>query len=104
MPDSLESRVAVNVDNIARLFVEQDRQRERIHNLGSAVAAVRLECHELSDLKEELPTLARQAAREAVTEFNRRKHSDALANWRTYAALLSAGIALGALIVSLALR
>lgn len=103
-PESLESRVAVNTDNIRVLNIELDRARERIHDLESDRATLRLVVQQVRELTEQMPTLARRAAREAVDEFLRRRHADTLSNWRTYAALLSAGAALGALIVALVQR
>jgi hypothetical protein len=57
----------------------------------------------VSELQEQMPNLARQAAREAVAEFMRRKHADLFGNLRTYAAIASVGVALGAVIVKLVL-
>lgn len=100
----VESQVAVNTENIARLEVEVDRLRDRCHKLESDRATVRHLKTLVENLIEDLPNLARQAAREAVSEMQRRKRADTFANWRTYATLLSAGAAVGALIVSIILR
>ena len=80
------------------------RLRDRVHELRGLPMVVDGLRREVAELHEDLPNLARQAAREAVSESKRREHSDTLANLRTYAALLTAGIALGALIVGLVLR
>jgi len=58
----------------------------------------------VDELQESMPTLARRAAKEAVAEARIARHRDLGANLRTYAALLSGGVALGALIVALVLR
>lgn len=104
MPGSTESQVAVNTDNIGRLFEESDRTRTRLHEHESKLASVALLSQAVHELREEMPNLARQAAREAVSEFVARRHSSALANWRVVLAALSVGAAVGALIVSIALR
>src|SRR2546430_161855 len=99
-----EPRVAVLVERIDFALRELDRIRARLHNLETDRATVGLLKRLVEDLTEDLPNLARQAAREAVTEFLQRKHADTLGNWRTYAAIMSAGVALGALIVALVIR
>jgi chromosome segregation ATPase len=103
-PDGLESQVAVNTEQLRHLANELGRTRERLHELESDRATLRLVVQQVRELTEQMPNLARRAAREAVDEFLRRRHADTLSNWRTYAALLSAGVAFGALIVGLVLR
>lgn len=102
--DSLEARVAVNTDRLHSLGLELDRVRDRLHFIDGERAAAALLSRQVAELREQIPHLARQAAREAVDELLRRRHADTLANWRSYAAMLSAGTALGALIVALVLR
>jgi hypothetical protein len=104
MPDSMESRVAVNSDNIAKLEREHDRCRERIHRLESTVSGVGLLSRAVEELQADMPNLARRAAREAVAEDRRARHRDFFSNLRTYAAVASVGIAFGGLIVALVLR
>jgi len=104
MGDSLEARVAVNTDNIEDLQAEVVRQRDRIQHLESTIHGVRILTKAVEELQESMPTLARRAAREAVAEDRRARHSDLFSNLRTYAAVLAAGVALGALIVGLVLR
>ena len=104
MSESLEARVAVNSDNIEDLQREVERARERIHHLESTVHSVRMLTKAVDELQESMPTLARRAAREAVAEDRRARHRDWFSNLRTYAAVLSAGVALGSLIVYLAVR
>ena len=103
-PDSIESRVAVNSDNIGDLQHEIERARERIHKLESASHGVRVLTKAVEELQESMPNLARRAAREAVAEDRRARHRDWSSTLRTYAALVSAGVALGALVVALVLR
>lgn len=103
VPDSVESRVAVNTSNIEDLRLEMVRVRERIHSLESSLVAVRVLTNAVEELQESMPNLARRAAREAVAEDRRARHRDFFSNLRTYAAIASAGIALGALAVALLL-
>ena len=102
--DPFRETVAVLVDNVARLFEEQARQRTALHERSTDRATVEVLKRMVEDLNEELPILARQAARETVAEVRKQRHADTMSNWRTYAALISAGVALGALIVGLVLR
>jgi len=104
MEGSLPTQAAVNRARIATLDAEVGKLRDRCHILESDRATISVLKRMVEELNEELPILARQAAREAVTEFHERRHASTLSNWRTYAALLSAGTALGALIVGLVLR
>jgi hypothetical protein len=100
----IESRVAVVEESLRTAWREVERARERLHKLEVDRATVRLLARQVSDLSEQTPALARRAAREAVDEMLRRKHADTLSNWRAFAAFLSAGIALGSLIVYVVLR
>ena len=104
MSESLEARVAVNTDNIEDLKREVERARERIHHLESTVHSVRMLTKAVDELQESMPTLARRAAQEAVAEDRRVRSRDWYSHVRAYAAVLTAGIALGALIVGLVLR
>lgn len=104
MSDSLESRVAVNSDNIADLRSESERQRERIHHLESALHGVRALTRAVDELNESMPVLARRAAKEAVAEDRRTRHREWYATARLLLAVATVGVALGALIVGLVLR
>ena len=104
MSESLEARVAVNSDNIEDLQREVERARGRIHHLESTVHSVRMLTKAVDELQESMPTLARRAAQEAVAEDRRVRSRDWYSHVRAYAAVLTAGIALGALIVGLVLR
>jgi len=101
VPESIESRVAVALDNITRLWDEVERHRLSIHQLRSTVQGVTMLSRAVAELQEQMPNLARQAAREAVAEMLRRKRSETFANWRMYLAVGGFGVALGAFIVSL---
>ena len=102
--DPLRETVAVAIDNIADLRQEQAELRKRTHALESTVHGVNLLAKAVDELQESMPTLARRAAREAVAEDRRARHRDWFANARAFAAVASAGIAFGSLIVYLVLR
>ena len=102
MPDSVESLLAVAIDNIEDLKRESERHRRSIHELQSTVQGVAMLRAAVHELQEQMPNLARRAAREAVAEDRRQRHRDWGAKARTYAAVLSAGVALGAFIFALA--
>ena len=104
MQGSIQSQVAVNTDNIAHLEREFDRFRERLHTMESTVHTIRVLTKAVDELQESMPTLARRAANEAVAADRRARHREWYTTARTYAALISAGAALGALIVALVLR
>lgn len=100
---SIEERIAVHGERLEVLREEVGKNRDNIHKLQTGHVALELLARQVDELREELPHLARRAAREAVSEFQKRRRADALADWRTYAALVSAGAALGGLIVALIL-
>jgi cell division protein FtsB len=102
--DRLAELVAENRANIATLAGEMERVRQSIHDLRSTVRGVEYLTRTVDELHADLSDLAQQAAEDAVTEYLRRRHADTFANLRTYAALVSAGVALGALIVAAFLR
>ena len=101
MPDSLESLVAVAIDNIEDLKREVERNRDSIHALQSTVQGVAMLKAAVDELHRELPNLARQAAREAVTEGKRRDKGDARANWRLVLTAFSTGAAVVGVIVAI---
>jgi hypothetical protein len=103
-PAGLESQVAVHGEQIRTLASELGAARTRLHELESDRATLRLVVRQVRELTEQMPNLARRAAREAVDEYLRRRHADTLSNWRTYAAMISAGGVIGGLIVGLVLR
>ena len=102
--DPLRETVAVNTDNIRDLQAEQAELRKRTHALESTAQGVNLLAKAVDELQESMPNLARRAAREAVAEDRRARHRDWFATARTFAAVLSAGAAIGSLIVYLVLR
>lgn len=100
MPDSLESRVAVAMDRLDHLERELERARERLHTMEGSVHSIRVLMKAVDELQESLPVLARRAADEAVAADRRERHRSLFGNLRTYAAIASVGVAVGALIVS----
>jgi hypothetical protein len=96
--------VAVVEESLRSAWRELERRGERLRDLEKDHATISLLAHQVSDLSQQMPTLAKRAAREAVDELLRRKHADTLSNWRAFAAFLSVGIALGSLIVYVVLR
>lgn len=104
MPGTIDSRVAVVETSVAHLEREVERFRERLHTMESVVHGVRVLTKAVDELNESMPTLARRAATEAVLADRRTRHREWYSNLRTYAAILSAGVGLGALIVGLVLR
>lgn len=96
--------MAVNTATLAVLQAEVDRCRAKIHQHSSELASIALLSAAVQELRDELPNLARQAAREAVTEMVKRRRADTFANWRLILAALSTGAAIGALIVAIALH
>lgn len=104
MPESVESRLAVASAEIDSIQREVEKLRDRCHKLESDRATLRVLHKAVTDLSEQMPNLARQAAREAVREAKRQEDADRKSNWRTYAAMISAGAAFGALIIGLLLR
>src|SRR5213592_4508435 len=104
MDGSLEAQVAVNRDNIGDLQREVERLRDRIHTLSSTVRGVELVARRVAELDENLPHLARQAAREAVAEARRTRHADTLRNVSMYTGVALVGAALATIVIQLLLR
>src|SRR2546429_4760106 len=59
---SVAEQVAVNTDNISRLFAEQEHLRERLHSLESDRATVLLLAQKVDNLVLALPEQVRFAA------------------------------------------
>ncbi len=59
---ALAEQVAVNTDNITRLFAEQEKQRDKLHVLESDRATVLLLAQKVDNLARDLPTQVRYAA------------------------------------------
>src|SRR5258708_26998634 len=63
---ALAEQVAVNTDNITRIFAEQERVRDRLHTFESDRATVLLLAQKVDDLARQLPEQVRRAAEEAA--------------------------------------
>jgi hypothetical protein len=63
---TLAEQVAVNTDNITRLFAEQEKQRDKLHVLESDRATVLLLAQKVDNLARELPEQVRRAADDAA--------------------------------------
>ena len=87
--EALASQVAVNTDNISRLFGEQERLRERLHSLESDRATVLLLAQKVDNLARDLPGMVERAAEAAAEKVSASRLND----WRTYAALVSSLVA-----------
>jgi biopolymer transport protein ExbB/TolQ len=81
----LAQQVAVNTDNITRLFAEHERIRERLHTFESDRAAVLLLAQKVDNLSLQLPSMIERAAEVAAAHVEEMRASD----WRTWAALIA---------------
>ena len=64
--DALASQVAVNTDNISRLFGEQEKLRDRLHSVEADRATVLLLAQKVDNLARDLPTMVERAAETAA--------------------------------------
>jgi GGDEF domain-containing protein len=101
--DPLYEYAATNRANIAALQAEMERVRERLHSHSDRLATVGVLGEAVQELREQMPLLARQAARDTVTEYMNRRGATVRANLGLLIATASAGIALGGLIATLIL-
>src|SRR5438105_9924276 len=91
--EALASQVAVNTDNITRLFAEHERMRERLHGLESDRATVLLLAQKVDNLSFALPEQVRRAAElaaEKVADATARTRSS---NWQVRLGITAAVIA-----------
>jgi hypothetical protein len=93
----LAQQVAVNTDNITRLFAEHERIRERLHTFESDRAAVLLLAQKVDNLSESLPGMIESAAKVAAEHVEELRASD----WRTWAALIGAFVAVVGLLATI---
>jgi predicted translin family RNA/ssDNA-binding protein len=85
----IAARVAVNTDNITRLWDEQERIRERLHTLESDRATVLLLAQKVSDLSAELPVMVKRAATDAAQAVADKAADRAVSVWQVRAAILA---------------
>jgi hypothetical protein len=93
----LAEQVAVNTDNITRLFAEHERIRERLHIFESDRATMLLLAQKVDNLSASLPGMIERAAEVAAEHVEEMRTSD----WRTWAALLSSLSAVVGVIITL---
>jgi biopolymer transport protein ExbB/TolQ len=93
----LAQQVAVNTDNITRLFAEHERIRERLHAFESDRAAVLLLAQKVDNLSLQLPSMIERAAEVAAEHVEEMRSSD----WRTWAALVASMCAVVGLLATI---
>jgi hypothetical protein len=101
---ALAEQVAVNTDNISRLFAEQEKQRDKLHVLESDRATVLLLAQKVDNLAAELPEQVRRAAElaaEKVAEATSRARSS---SWQIRLGITAAIIAALGIIVQTGLK
>lgn len=96
----MRSQVAVNTDNISRLFDELGHVRGRLHTVESDRATVLLLAQKVDDLSRQLPLMVERAANVAA-ERVAEEHSGDL---RTTAALLGSIVAVLGFLFTLSLH
>ena len=69
--ESLEAQVAVNTDNITRLFAEQERLRDKLHVFESDRATVLLLAQKVDNLALQLPAMVERAAHRQASDSPR---------------------------------
>jgi hypothetical protein len=92
--ESLEAQVAVNTDNITRLFAEQERLRDKLHVFESDRATVLLLAQKVDNLSMQLPAMVERAATQAAAKVSAGRKGDI----RTWAALASSLAAVATLL------
>jgi tetrahydromethanopterin S-methyltransferase subunit G len=93
----LAEQVAVNTDNITRLFAEHEKIRERLHTVENDRATVLLLAQKLDDLTRQLPSMVERAAQLAAEKVGRQQ----MGRWPLDIALLAVGVALIGLAIKL---
>jgi hypothetical protein len=90
---ALAEQVAVNTDNISRLFAEQERTRDRLHVLDSDRATVLLLAQKVDNLARELPEQVRHAADDAAERVAKAAAGARSSSWAIRLGVASAVIA-----------
>jgi predicted RNase H-like nuclease (RuvC/YqgF family) len=101
---SLEETVAVNSDNITRIFAEQERFRERLHTLESDRATVLLLAQKVDNLARDLPEQVRRAAELAAEIVAERATRARTSNWQVRLGVTAAIIAAVGILIQTGLR
>lgn len=95
---------AENRANIENLRRDLTRLQDSVDDQESRLSTVALLSRMVTELEQNLPNLARQAAREIYALERQQRSSRWRDNWRLILSTLSFGVALGGLIVALLLR
>ena len=101
---ALAEQVAVNTDNITRIFAEQERMRERLHGLESDRATVLLLAQKVDNLARDLPEQVRRAAELAAELVADRTARARSSNWQVRLGITAAVIAAVGIIVQTGLK
>lgn len=101
---TLEQQVAVNSDNISRLFAEQEHMRERLHTLESDRATVLLLAQKVDNLALALPEQVRRAAELAAESVAAKAARARLESWQIRLGVTAATIAALGIIVQTVVR
>jgi hypothetical protein len=102
--ESLESRVAVNTDNITRIFAEQERMRDKLHLLESDRATVLLLAQKVDNLARDLPQQVRYAAELAAEKVAATTAQARTTSWQVRLGITAAVIAALGIVVQTVAR
>jgi hypothetical protein len=102
--ESLESQVAVNTDNITRLFAEQENMRGRLHSLESDRATVLLLAQKVDNLARDLPQMVRFAAESAAEKVAAAAAQARSTSWQVRLGIAAAIIAALGIVVQTVAR
>jgi hypothetical protein len=102
--DSLEAQVAVNTDNISRLFAEQEKQRDKLHVLESDRATVLLLAQKVDNLARDLPQMVRFAAESAAEKVAASAAQARATSWQVRLGIAAAIIAALGIVVQTVAR
>jgi uncharacterized protein YdcH (DUF465 family) len=98
MDSHLAEQVAVNTDNISRLFAEHEKIRDRLHTVENDRATVLLLAQKLDDLVKQLPAMVERAAGLAAQRVSERTAS----RWQLNLAVTSSAVAIIGLLIKIA--
>jgi hypothetical protein len=107
LPDTeraLAEQVAVNTDNITRLFAEQEKQRDKLHVLESDRATVLLLAQKVDNLARDLPQMVRQAAESAAEKVATTAAQARTSSWQVRLGIAAAVIAAAGIVVQTVAR
>jgi hypothetical protein len=102
--EALASQVAVNTDNISRLFAEHERLRERLHSVESDRATVLLLAQKVDNLALALPGQVQRAAEIAAGAVSAQAERTRTASWQVRLGMAAAIIAALGIVVQTVAR